>query len=379
MCTWLTRLSPSASIDPNLVPHHLQPFVTPSVRKLHLEYTVPVPTTKDATTSNAEYERLLAENASLKTCCFIWRKRAAVHASATLGLVGLARIARDYALRMKKERDEFETRYNELKKQYDEQMCVLSPESVPCSSLIATRCPDLNCKRLLKRLLRRVVLSYARTHLPLYTSRIYQNSALNRWRRTLRPVSNGRHRRLVLCRLRSSACPPPRCRTRATTPTAQIVPKRSGNVARSRTRARRTPQNARLSGRTRPPQTSSRPLPPLPPRRPGGVSRVIWKERSRSESSCSRLSCIIMLHCCALTSCTTMDTSSPIIPAVSRYLPVMVLDTIYHHSALFACPCVLLCILVRSPTVDIHTRNRSMEIEWPSVPSVPSCLSLTIS
>ena len=106
---------------------------------------------------------------------------------------------------------------------------------------------------------------------------------------------------------------------------------------------------------------------------------MAWKERSRSESSCSRLSCIIMLHCCALTACTTMDTSSPIIPAVSRYLPVMVRDTIYHHSALFACPCVLLCILARSPTVDIHTRNRSMEIEWPSVPSVPSCLSFTIS
>ena len=47
-----------------------------------------------------------------------------MHAAATLGLVGLARIARDYALRMKKERDEFEERYNALKKEYDEKMCV---------------------------------------------------------------------------------------------------------------------------------------------------------------------------------------------------------------------------------------------------------------
>ncbi|EJF64436.1 hypothetical protein DICSQDRAFT_145081 [Dichomitus squalens LYAD-421 SS1] len=121
-----------SNVDPTLVPHHLQPFITPSVRKLHLEYTIPAPT-KGASASNAEYEKLLAENVSLKACCFIWRKRAAVHASATLGLVGLARIARDYALRIKSERDELETRYNELKKRYDENMSQLQtpPETPP--------------------------------------------------------------------------------------------------------------------------------------------------------------------------------------------------------------------------------------------------------
>ena len=71
-----------------------------------------------------EYEKLLAENASLRACSFVWRKRAAVHASATLGLVGLARMARDYALQMKKERDELETKYNELKALHDEKTCV---------------------------------------------------------------------------------------------------------------------------------------------------------------------------------------------------------------------------------------------------------------
>ena len=50
----------------------------------------------------------------------MWRKRAAVHAAATLGLVGLARMARDYALRMKKERDDLEAKYNELQKLYEE-------------------------------------------------------------------------------------------------------------------------------------------------------------------------------------------------------------------------------------------------------------------
>lgn len=89
------------------------------MRKLQLEYTIPVPG-KDTSASNAEYEKLLAENASLKTCSFVWRKRAAVHAAATLGLVGLARMARDYALRMKKERDDLEAKYNELQKLYEE-------------------------------------------------------------------------------------------------------------------------------------------------------------------------------------------------------------------------------------------------------------------
>ncbi|RPD58943.1 hypothetical protein L226DRAFT_465555 [Lentinus tigrinus ALCF2SS1-7] len=117
-----------SNVDPNLVPHHLRSFITPSVRKLFLEYTIPSPG-KATTSSNSECEHLRAENASLKTCCFVWRKRAAVHAAATLGLVGLARLARDYGLRMKKERDEFEEKYNQLKKEVEEKTMV--PETPP--------------------------------------------------------------------------------------------------------------------------------------------------------------------------------------------------------------------------------------------------------
>ena len=104
-------------MDPNRVPRHLRSYITPSVRKLFLEYTIP--TSSNASTSTSECGRLLAENASLKTCCFVWRKRAAVHAAATLGLVGLARLARDYALRMKNEREELEVKYNQLKKEME--------------------------------------------------------------------------------------------------------------------------------------------------------------------------------------------------------------------------------------------------------------------
>ena len=67
----------------------------------------------------AECERLRAENVSLKTCCEVWRKRAGVHAAATLGLVGLARLARDHALKMKQEKAELEERYSTLKRKYE--------------------------------------------------------------------------------------------------------------------------------------------------------------------------------------------------------------------------------------------------------------------
>ncbi|KAI0741808.1 hypothetical protein C8Q80DRAFT_1110072 [Daedaleopsis nitida] len=107
-----------SNVDPKLVPHHLRSYITPSVRKLCLEYTIPAPST--SSTPKTDYERLLAENASLKTCCIMWRKRAAVHAAATLGLVGLARLARDYGLRMRKDREDMQAQYNELKKKMEE-------------------------------------------------------------------------------------------------------------------------------------------------------------------------------------------------------------------------------------------------------------------
>ena len=55
----------------------------------------------------------------MKTCCEVWRKRAGVHAAATLGLVGLARLARDHALKMKQEKAELEERYSTLKRKYE--------------------------------------------------------------------------------------------------------------------------------------------------------------------------------------------------------------------------------------------------------------------
>ncbi|KZT07330.1 uncharacterized protein LAESUDRAFT_651949 [Laetiporus sulphureus 93-53] len=111
-----------SQVDPALVPHHLQHHVTPAVRKLHLEYSIPSSSKSTIVSSSdsSECDRLRAEVASLRACCVVWRKRAAVHAAATLGLVGLARITRDSALKMRAERDAMETKYHELKKSFEE-------------------------------------------------------------------------------------------------------------------------------------------------------------------------------------------------------------------------------------------------------------------
>ena len=99
------------------MPVHLRQHFTPAIRKLCLYFSVP--STSQGSSSTAECERLRAENASLKTCCEVWRKRAGVHAAATLGLVGLARLARDHALKMKQEKAELEEKYNALKRKYE--------------------------------------------------------------------------------------------------------------------------------------------------------------------------------------------------------------------------------------------------------------------
>lgn len=103
-----------ATVDPALIPSHLRLHMTPAVRKLSLDFTIPSPV--HGATLDTECDRLRAENASLRACCEVWRKRAAVHASASLGLVGLARLARDHAIKMRKENCELQQKYVSLKR-----------------------------------------------------------------------------------------------------------------------------------------------------------------------------------------------------------------------------------------------------------------------
>jgi hypothetical protein len=103
-----------ANIDSILVPDHLRPHLTPAIRKLFLDFSVSA--TTPSTSPASECDRLRSENASLRACCEVWRKRAAVHAAASLGLVGLARLTRDEVIKCKKEKLELEAKYSTLKR-----------------------------------------------------------------------------------------------------------------------------------------------------------------------------------------------------------------------------------------------------------------------
>lgn len=111
----LTYTSIPATVDPQLVPLHLRPHLTPAIRKLSLDFTVSSPD-PSCVTPASECDRLRAENVSLRACCEVWRKRAAVHAAASLGLVGLARLARDHAMKMRQENCELQQKYTSLKR-----------------------------------------------------------------------------------------------------------------------------------------------------------------------------------------------------------------------------------------------------------------------
>ncbi|KAF8997900.1 hypothetical protein BDQ17DRAFT_1248120 [Cyathus striatus] len=123
-CPSCRALYTVAPIDPAVVPAHLRPHLTPSIRKVYLDQLLregPRPSTS-VTSGSADVEiaRLRAENAALRTNCDMWRRRAEVHGAATLGLLELTRMARDQAIHVSRERDELQKRCHSLKRRLDE-------------------------------------------------------------------------------------------------------------------------------------------------------------------------------------------------------------------------------------------------------------------
>jgi hypothetical protein len=88
-----------------------------------------------SSTSEDELARLRAENSNLRTQCMMWRRRAELHGAATLGLLDFARILRDKASSLSRERDELETRCYALKRQLDEEECVFCYVSI-CTTFL---------------------------------------------------------------------------------------------------------------------------------------------------------------------------------------------------------------------------------------------------
>lgn len=111
------------TVDPSLYPPQFRSLMTPAIRKIYLEDSTQQPST-DSESPPIKFARLTAENASLRRSCESWRRRAEAHGLATLGLVGLARMARDHAVQMRNERDVLQEKYTSLKRKFEE------PESI---------------------------------------------------------------------------------------------------------------------------------------------------------------------------------------------------------------------------------------------------------
>ena len=117
-----------APISPALIPQQLRLHINPSIRRVFIDSAKGESSSSMSNTcSNSENElaRLRAENRNLRTQCAMWRRRAELHGAATLGLLDFARILRDKASSLSRERDELETRCYALKRQLDEEECVL--------------------------------------------------------------------------------------------------------------------------------------------------------------------------------------------------------------------------------------------------------------
>ncbi|TFK39702.1 hypothetical protein BDQ12DRAFT_603031 [Crucibulum laeve] len=142
-CPTCRSLYTVAPIDPAVVPPHLRPHLTPSIRKVYLDHPAldAISTATSASSEDSEISsrstsltppsplaieaaRLRAENSALRTNCNMWRRRAEVHGAATLGLLELTRMARDQAVQIARERDEFQRRCNTLKRKLHDEECV---------------------------------------------------------------------------------------------------------------------------------------------------------------------------------------------------------------------------------------------------------------
>lgn len=115
-------------VSSSAIPPQLRPFVSAGIRRVYLDGDAPVasdgntdpssPSTSHE--SSDEIARLRAENQTLRSHCVLWRRRAELHGAATLGLLDFARMVRDQATTLARERDELKRQYGSLKRKLEE-------------------------------------------------------------------------------------------------------------------------------------------------------------------------------------------------------------------------------------------------------------------
>jgi hypothetical protein len=148
ICRTLYNIAP---INLNVVPANLRPFLTPSIRRVYIDPpstsqendTADVneqpatvgPSPVAMTSPTSELARLRAENITLRNHCALWRKRAEMHGAANLGLLNFARVVRDQASHLARERDELQTRCHSLKRKVDDFETSVEPRRKTLSSI----------------------------------------------------------------------------------------------------------------------------------------------------------------------------------------------------------------------------------------------------
>ncbi|KAJ7034576.1 hypothetical protein C8F04DRAFT_567406 [Mycena alexandri] len=151
------------TVDPKFIPPYLRPHILPPIRKVFIDDTsspstasgsgsssssTPAPLPAPPASASAELGLALAEVNALRQHCATWRKRAESHAMGNGALLGLARAAKDCALRMRAERDAERSQCVLLKRKLAELMpesefeqCGLSTTPAECKPRVGRAAP----------------------------------------------------------------------------------------------------------------------------------------------------------------------------------------------------------------------------------------------
>ncbi|KIM39682.1 hypothetical protein M413DRAFT_447140 [Hebeloma cylindrosporum] len=153
-----------APINLNVVPANLRPFITPSIRRVYIDPSTSQGNGNDtpdvneqqrpavaagsssrtaimtsSSSASSELARLRAENIALRNNCALWRKRAEMHGAANLGLLNFARVVRDQASHLARERDELQTRCHSLKRKVENYEMARCSESAMVEAFLQGR------------------------------------------------------------------------------------------------------------------------------------------------------------------------------------------------------------------------------------------------
>ncbi|KAH6915748.1 hypothetical protein BKA70DRAFT_469402 [Coprinopsis sp. MPI-PUGE-AT-0042] len=136
-------------VNSSAIPPHLRPFLSAGIRRVYLDGDAsvtesngtehPSSPTSASHESSDELDRLRAENQTLRSHCVLWRRRAELHGAATLGLLDFARMVRDQATTLARERDELKRQYGSLKRKLEESN---GPSSQQASPIEPPRLPS---------------------------------------------------------------------------------------------------------------------------------------------------------------------------------------------------------------------------------------------